>query len=127
MSEPEAEIRIPQPDTEVESRNQRSISPWKVAVAVMMAGIVIFIGFILLRLVLPTNWGFTVEATTEVVEVKLRPGTEARWLVDGATVCSRVARKSPENHVAKLPDSPCDGSNWIGWRSRTRITSRYCD
>jgi hypothetical protein len=122
----------------------------------MMAGIVVFIGFILLRLVLPTNWAFTIEATTEVVEVKMRPGTEVRWLVDGATVCYRAEVELPENYVVKvpenyvvkvpkngavkepesdvvkelesdigkelesdvvkLPDNPCGGSDWIGWR-----------
>ncbi|MBT8090347.1 MAG: hypothetical protein KJO01_09080 [Gammaproteobacteria bacterium] len=109
MSDPASEIPKEDP--------AESISAWKLAIAVMMAGIVIFIGFILLRLVQPTNWAFTVEATTEIVEVKMRPDTEVRWLVDGAIVCSRGALELPEYYVARLPDHSCYSSNWIGWRS----------
>lgn len=95
----------------------KPISAWKLAIAVMMAGIVLFIGFILLRLALPTNWAFTIEAKTEVVEVKMRIDTEARWLVGGATVCSPGAHELPENLVVKFPDSRCGGSSWNAWRS----------
>ena len=124
MSDPASDIPRIEP--------AKPISEWKVAVAVMMAGIVIFIGFILLRLVLPTNWAFTVEATTEVVEVKMRTGTEARWLVDGATVCYQDPFKLPENYVVKLPekDVACPTTHAMavsGSAGGTRTPSRYCD
>ncbi len=110
MSDPASDIPNIEP--------AKPISAWKLAIVVMMAGIVIFIGFILFRLVLPTNWAFTVEATTDVIEVEMRPATEARWLVDGATVCSRdAALQFPENYVVKERPNPCDGRNWHAWRS----------
>lgn len=45
--------------------------------------------------------------------------------MDGATVCTPVKHKLPENLVAKLPenavpklpDKPCGSSNWNAWRS----------
>lgn len=94
------------------------ISAWKLAIAVMMAGIVIFIGFILFRLVLPANWTFTVEAKTELVEVEMRPDTEVRWLVDGAAVCFRKYPELPNDYVDRLPDHPCDSNRWTGWQSQ---------
>ncbi len=92
------------------------ISPWKVGVAVMMAGIVAFIGFILLRLALPASWEFTIEATTEIAEVDLRPRAEVRWQVDGAIICARKALELPESYRLDGDTSPCAGRVWRAWR-----------
>ena len=92
------------------------VSFWKLGVAVMMAGILVFVGFILLRLVVPAKWGFTIEAATEVAEVILPPKTETRWLVDGATICSRTALALPDLHLAEPGTNPCGSRAWKAWR-----------
>jgi hypothetical protein len=116
MSEPEPETIEAKPET-VEAEPAERISAWKVGVTVMMAGIIIFISFILFRLVLPAKWEFSIEAATEVAEVNLPPQTETRWLVDGAVVCSRAALELPEQHRLTPADSPCGSRAWRAWHS----------
>ena len=125
MSEPDAEVAKEEPASRIEepaSRIEESagqISAWKVAVAVMMAGIIAFIGFILLRLALPAKWEFSIEAATEVAVVNLPPGTETRWLVDGAVICSRSTLELPQDYRVGLAGTanPCGGRAWRAWRS----------
>ncbi len=81
----------------------------------MMAAILVFIGFILLRLVLPARWGFTVEAATEVAEVELPPETETRWIVDGATICTRSSIALPAAYQVESRASPCGSHAWKAW------------
>lgn len=126
MSEPEAETgahkasdlpedeKTPQSSTRQTSENPISI--WKLSVAVMMSGILVFVGFILYRLVMPSKWEFSIEAATEVAEVSLPPGTETRWLVDGAVVCSRGALELPETYRVPFAESPCGSRAWQAWR-----------
>jgi len=110
MSEPGAETAV--------QKSAGSISAWKVGVAVMMAGIIIFIAFILWRLVLPAKWEFSIEATTEVAEVSLPPATETRWLVDGAVVCARGELDLPEHYRLMPGDNPCGSRAWRAWKSK---------
>lgn len=107
-----------EPDPEVAAKGPSSpISAWKVAVAVMMVGIMVFIGFILVRLALPAKWEFSIEAATEVAAVNLPPGTETRWLVDSAVICSRGTLPLPEDFRIESLGSPCGSRAWHAWRS----------
>jgi len=94
-----------------------SVSFWKLSVAAMMIFIIMFIGFIFYRLAIPSKWEFSIEATTEVANINLRPGTETRWLVDGAVICSRDVLELPERYRLSSADSPCGRRAWHAWRS----------
>lgn len=94
-----------------------SVSFWKLSVAAMMIFIIMFIGFVFYRLAIPSKWDFSIEATTEVANINLRPGTETRWLVDGAVICSRDVLELPERYRLSPADSPCGRRVWHAWRS----------
>jgi hypothetical protein len=75
-----------------------------------------FLAFIALRLALPANWQFSVEAATQIVEVKLPAHIELRWQVDGAIVCARDELKLPQHYRLTSADNPCGSRAWRAWR-----------
>jgi len=83
----------------------------------MMLGIIVFLLFILYRVVMPARWEFSIEAETETVEIELPPRSETRWQVDGAIVCSRRALGLPDEFRLAAAASPCGSRAWRAYAS----------
>ncbi len=91
------------------------ISRYRVLVALMFGFIAAFVLFVFWRGVLPASWHFSIEAETEIVEIKLRPDTQTLWQVDGAVLCVRDAIKLDSSFKLDGDDSPCRGRGWTAW------------
>lgn len=101
---------------ELPAEHRPHLSAWKIAVATMLSGIVLFILFIAVRAVAPAGWKFSVEALTEIAEVQLRPDSDTRWLIDGAIVCTRAALELPDAYRVTSAPNPCGSRAWRAWR-----------
>ena len=106
MADAEAEVEGAQPP----------VSAWKLGVTGMMLGIAGFILLILLRMLLPANWEFSIEATTDIVELQLPPGVQTQWQVDGALICSRQALDMDAAYRLDSAREPCGSAAWSAWR-----------
>jgi len=95
---------------------EQRVSKWKLAVASMIACIVLYFGFIAVRWISPARWEFSVEAATEIAEVRFAPDTENRWRIDGAVICARETLDLPDDFRLDPADSPCGSQVWHPWR-----------
>ena len=93
------------------------VSKWKVAIAVMVIGIAGFVGFLLIKLILPANWEFSVEAATEIADIELPAATETRWQVDDAILCVRADLDLPIDYRLDANENPCGSRAWKSWRA----------
>lgn len=79
-----------------------------------LVALVVFLAVAAQRTCAPPEWAFSVEATTQVVEVELREPAETRWRVDGASLCTRAAVDIDPAFVESEP--ACSGRAWKGHR-----------
>lgn len=71
--------------------------------AVPVLGIA-FVIVLLVALLQPVAWEFSIDATSDVVEIALPASPETSWRVDGAVICQRGAGAGP---------SVCGGRRWV--------------
>jgi hypothetical protein len=110
------------------TEGQPLLSAQRLGTAVLMLAILVYGLFVLVKLVLPARWAFSIEAKTQVVEIELptgaemqRQSAETRWRIDGAVICSLSDLGLPEEwlvrHEPLNRDAPrrC-GRRWQEWR-----------
>ena len=95
---------------------QPPISRYRLLVALMFALIAVFVVFVVLRGFWPARWQFSIEADTEVVEIKLRTGTRTLWQIDGAILCVRGEFGLDERFRMDDDEAPCRGRKWSAWQ-----------
>ncbi|MGI9224494.1 MAG: hypothetical protein ACR2QX_08480 [Woeseiaceae bacterium] len=96
--------------------NDSPISTWRLLVALMFALILAYIGFLLWRAAVPAEWEFSIEAETEVAEIRLRPKTRTQWQVDGAVICARGDLELGDQYRLDRGESPCGSRAWRAWK-----------
>jgi len=111
-AEAEAEVDDNQGATGPDSR----MSKWRVLVELMFVFILGYIGFLLWRAVVPAVWEFSIEAETEVAEIRLRPQTRTQWQVDGVVICARGDLDLDDAFRLDRSQSPCGSRAWRAWR-----------
>lgn len=92
------------------------VSKWRVLVTLMFAFILAYIGFVLWRAAVPAEWEFSIEAETEVAEIRLKPQTRTQWQVDGVVICTRGDLGLEEGFRLDRSQSPCGSRAWRAWR-----------
>lgn len=92
-----------------------SLSLWKIAVGIMVAGVAGLLVLIVARLIMPPQWQFSIEAETQAAELKFRPEGEIRWQIDGATLCTRADLEIPARYLEGNTAS-CGSRAWRAWR-----------
>ncbi len=93
-------------------------STWRLLVELMFVFILAYIGFLLWRAVMPAEWEFSIEAETEVAEIRLKPKTRTQWQVDGVVICTRANDELDVAEEFRLDhsQSPCGSQAWSAWQ-----------
>jgi hypothetical protein len=86
------------------------------AVWIMPFAVFSFILLFAYRFPVPVGWEYTVSASTEVLELELPAGSETRWLIDGAIICSRKKLADGAYQLGASAQSPCPGRAWSAYQ-----------
>ncbi|MCP4300058.1 MAG: hypothetical protein GY783_05705, partial [Gammaproteobacteria bacterium] len=91
---------------------------WRFFVELMFVFILAYIGFLLWRAMMPAEWEFSIEAETEVAEIRLKPETRTQWQVDGVVICARANNELDLAKEFRLDhsQSPCGSRAWSAWQ-----------
>jgi hypothetical protein len=84
---------------------------WRIAIFGVFSGVTSFFLLLLIRAIFAPSWQYSIEATTQAIELTLAPNRVTRWQIDGATLCARHPLENLDEY-AKDEDGLCGSSDW---------------